>query len=206
MCMQSQCTLCDRGQQEDRFIPVQFGTITHRLRAQQQQQQQVIWYWESKVVHINHTQHHHHHHKGNEWLPTRGIIIYYCYYLEKKRAVILLQQQMFWFSVHCNGCLHSLLCMSLQCTLCKRGQPKNRFIPVQLWTLTHCLLAYLMCYLTYFVCFFSFCSIVCVCLLSIFLSVFVSLWLCILIWFLWMQSFADCSIHFDMDIHAKGDS
>ena len=40
MCMQSQCALCDRGQQEDRFIPVQFRTITHRLRAQEQQRQQ----------------------------------------------------------------------------------------------------------------------------------------------------------------------
>ena len=38
--MQSQCTLCDRGQQEDRFIPVQFRKITHRLREQQQQLQQ----------------------------------------------------------------------------------------------------------------------------------------------------------------------
>ena len=33
MCMSWQCTFCDRGQQEDRFIPVQLRTITHRLRA-----------------------------------------------------------------------------------------------------------------------------------------------------------------------------
>ena len=33
MCMQSHCTSCDRGQQADRFIPVQFRTITPRLRA-----------------------------------------------------------------------------------------------------------------------------------------------------------------------------
>ena len=31
--------ICDRGQQADRFIPVQFKTNTHRLRAQPQQQQ-----------------------------------------------------------------------------------------------------------------------------------------------------------------------
>ena len=58
--------------------------------------------------------------------------------------------------------MHSLLCRSLQSTLYKRGQPEDRFIPVQLWALSHCLLADLMCYLTYFVCFFLFCSIVCV--------------------------------------------
>ena len=33
MCKQSHCTSCDRGQQADRFIPVQFRTITPRLRA-----------------------------------------------------------------------------------------------------------------------------------------------------------------------------
>ena len=33
MYMQSHCTVCDRGQQEDRFIPVRLRTITHRLRA-----------------------------------------------------------------------------------------------------------------------------------------------------------------------------
>ena len=33
MCMQSHCTFCDRDQQADRFIPVQFRTITHCLLA-----------------------------------------------------------------------------------------------------------------------------------------------------------------------------
>ena len=108
----------------------------------------------------------------------------------KKRAVNLLQQQMCWICVDCNELLLSLMCMSLQCTLCKRGRPKNRFIPVQLWALTHCLFACVM-----FVLLFLFCSI-CLCL---FFQHFVCIFyhsVCV-----WMQSFAGCSIHFDVDIH-----
>ena len=45
------------------------------------------------------------------------------------------------------------MCMSLQCTLCKRGQPEDRPIPVQVWTLIHCILAYLSLYVCALVCF-----------------------------------------------------
>ena len=55
----------------------------------------------------------------------------------EKRAVILLQIQSWSMFEHCNGSLHSLLCISLQCTLCKRSQPEDCSIPVQGWALTH---------------------------------------------------------------------
>ena len=49
--------------------------------------------------------------------------------------------------------------MSLQCTLFRRGQPEDRSLPVQVWALTHCVLAYLLCcsslFAFYFVLFFS---------------------------------------------------
>ena len=128
----------------------------HRIRyrsdcSSSHHQQQLVWYWEYKVVRLNHAQHHHHHHKWREWLSTRDISVDFWYYLEKKWAVILLQQEMCWIYVHCNGSLHSLLCVSLLCTLCKRGQPEDLSIPVQVWTLTHCLLAYMLCYFCTFV-------------------------------------------------------
>ena len=43
-----------------------------------------------------------------------------------------------------------LMCMSLQCTLCKRGQREDLFIPVQLWALVRSLLAYHCLSLFYF--------------------------------------------------------
>ena len=53
--------------------------------------------------------------------------------------------------MYCNGSSHLLFCKSLQCTLCRRGQPGYRSIPVQIWALTQCRLAYVLCYFFVFV-------------------------------------------------------
>ena len=58
------------------------------------------------------------------------------------RAVILLHQQVCKVFAHCNELLHLLLCMSLQRTLCDRGQQEDLSIPVQFRTITHCLRAF----------------------------------------------------------------
>ena len=72
------------------------------------------------------------------------------------------------------------MCMLVQCTLCKRGQSEDRLIPVQVWTLTYCLRAYL-CYV--YVSLFYFVLFVCVSAYSLLcafiaLSLFVYLTIC----------------------------
>ena len=96
-----------------------------------------------------------------------------------------------WNIVDWNGSLYSLMCISLQCTLCKRGQAEDRSISVQVWALTDWRLAYLLCYF----CFYFLSLLLCVCSLSP--------TVCWIIWWwcVWMQPFVDCLIHFVVDIH-----
>ena len=77
---------------------------------------------------------------------------------------------MYWICVDCNGAFHSFMCMSLQCKLYERGQPEDLFIPVQLWALVRCLLAYFIVCVCLILCFFFLCFLFC-CFLFLFMSV-----------------------------------
>ena len=110
------------------------------LTAMSLQKWRLVWYWEYKVIHINHKHHYHHHQKWNEWLPTKGIIAYYCYYWKSSEQLFCCSNrcvQNMWSGI--DSCTHLCAC---QCTLCDRGQQEDRFIPVQLRTITHCLRAF----------------------------------------------------------------
>ena len=88
---------------------------------------------------------------------------------------------------HCCACHCNAHCVGVVNQKTVQSQCKSGRLLSAVWRICCVIFLFLFC--------------LCLCLLSIILSVFVSFWVGILWCSVWMQSFADCSIHFDVDIH-----
>ena len=98
--------------------------------------------------------------------------------LERRSEQLSCSKQMFWIYGHCNGSLHSFMCISLQCTLCDRGRKKDRSIPVQLRAITHCFSSFFFLFVL-FICCCYFCWVFLSFPLSFFVVVFMICVICV---------------------------
>ena len=141
--------------------------------------------------------------RNDKWLPTTGIIAYYCYYFERSEQVFCCNHKCVkHMCIGIDPCTRAHCCAFL-CNAHYVGVVNQKTVQSQCNS-GRLLIAFWRICCIIFVFLFLFCVYLSMPLLVIYyLSACISFCSCISLLFEWMQSFADCSIRFDVDIHLK---